>query len=394
MSEWVSTTLGKIFAVDNTKLGPHVEEPTVMSLSKYAGFVRADEYFDKRIASSNLDAYKVVELGEWAFSTIHIDEGSIARNNLGERGVISPMYTTMRFVSTDCIPEYAELLVRQPGMLAEYSRRAQGSINRRRSLPFKAFAEIVVALPSKAQQRSIVEVIAAMDAQIAALGEELIRLGPLRVRLFLDSDDLDYVAVDRVASVSQGKALPKRVQGEHSGDVSWFKIADMTGSGNKDGYTRAETRLTLEQINSLKGVVVPAGSVVFPRVGAAVLTEKKRILDVDAAVDENHLVLTPREGVSAECLLAAVESIRLAELVQTGAVPSLNMGLLRSAQIPWSIKANDRLNDALCEMRASTRGLRAELADLHTFRSALMTSLLNQEIEIPESYNSLLEEVS
>ena len=126
MSEWGVTSLGSLFALDNTKLGAHAEEPTVMSLSKYDGFVRADEYFDKRIASSKLDGYKVVQPGEWAFSTIHINEGSIARNNIGERGVISPMYTTMNFVANDCIPEYAELIVRQPELLAEYSRRAQG----------------------------------------------------------------------------------------------------------------------------------------------------------------------------------------------------------------------------------------------------------------------------
>lgn len=173
MNEWAEATLGDLFVVSNAKLGPHVEEPTVLSLSKYDGFVRADEYFDKRVASSKLDSYKVVEPGEWAFSTIHIDEGSIARNNLGERGVISPMYTTMQFIGERCMSEYAELLVRLPSMLAEYSRRAQGSINRRRSLPFRAFAEITVALPELSQQRRIVDVMASVDTQIETLRLEL-----------------------------------------------------------------------------------------------------------------------------------------------------------------------------------------------------------------------------
>jgi type I restriction enzyme, S subunit len=51
MSDWQQITLGRLFSADNSKLGPNAVEPTVMSLSKYAGFVRADEYFDKRIAS-------------------------------------------------------------------------------------------------------------------------------------------------------------------------------------------------------------------------------------------------------------------------------------------------------------------------------------------------------
>ena len=35
-----------------------------------------------------------------------------------------------------------------------------------------------------------------------------------------------------------------------------------------------------------------------------------------------------------------------------------------------------------------------ELSHLRTLRSSLLTSLLNEEIEIPESYDALLEEVS
>ena len=94
----------------------------------------SDEYFDKRIASANLDAYKPILQDGWAYSTIHIDEGSIARNTLGCPGVISPMYTTMRWISEDDEPTFFELLLRSPQMLAKYRDNAQGSINRRRIL--------------------------------------------------------------------------------------------------------------------------------------------------------------------------------------------------------------------------------------------------------------------
>ncbi|HEY0699697.1 MAG TPA: hypothetical protein VGD43_18015 [Micromonospora sp.] len=144
-----------------------------MSLSKYDGFVRANDYFDKRIASEKLDGYKTVEPGEWAYSTIHIDEGSIARNNLGETGVISPMYTTLRWRGEGvALPEYAELMVRTPRMLAEYANNAQGSVNRRRSLPFKVFSAIPITLPPLPVQKRIVEVIGAVDDRIAALESE------------------------------------------------------------------------------------------------------------------------------------------------------------------------------------------------------------------------------
>ncbi|MER0447128.1 restriction endonuclease subunit S [Streptomyces sp. Edi4] len=173
MSDWQQVTLGRLFSVDNSKLGPHTDEPTVMSLSKYDGFVRADEYFDKRIASEKLDGYKTVGPGGWAYSTIHIDEGSIARNNLGEVGAISPMYTTLRWRGEGVArPKYAELMVRSPRMLAEYANNAQGSVNRRRSLPFKVFSTLPITLPPLPVQDRIVEIVGAVDDQLTALDSE------------------------------------------------------------------------------------------------------------------------------------------------------------------------------------------------------------------------------
>jgi type I restriction enzyme S subunit len=308
-------------------------------------------------------------------------------------------YVSNEFPLFDCdrtrlLPEFLSLYFGQQALWSYVARVSTGTTASRSRWKESQFNDHELALPPLSQQCRIVDVMAAVDVHIEAMKEQHRRSLSLRAALFLGVAGLKDVAIEQVADVSQGKTLPKSFQSEQSGDMSWFKIADMTALGNEDGYTRANTRMTPEQVESLNGSVVPAGSVVFPRVGAAVLTEKKRILNVDAAVDENHLVLTPREGVPSECLLAAIESIRLADLVQTGAVPSLNMGLIRRARIPWPAKSDAHLNEALSRLRATTRCLREELSHLRTFRYALLSSLLNQKIEIPESYDALLEEVS
>ena len=163
---WKQVRLGEIFHQSSKRLGPHDVEPEILSLSKYEGFVKSSEYFDRRVASSKLDNYKVVELGEFAYSTIHIDEGSIALNSLGSRGVISPMYTTMRLTDASVLDRYVALLLRSPSMLATYKRWAAGTVNRRRSLPFKTFAQIEVELPPLAEQRRIVDLIDSSDQVI------------------------------------------------------------------------------------------------------------------------------------------------------------------------------------------------------------------------------------
>lgn len=404
MSDWGSTTLGKIFAVDNTKLGPHVEEPTVMSLSKYDGFVRADEYFDKRIASSNLDGYKVVDPGEWAFSTIHIDEGSIARNNLGERGVISPMYTTMRFVATECIPEYIEFLVRQPGMLAEYARRAQGSINRRRSLPFKAFAMIAVTLPSRDEQRRIVDVMTAVDAQIKALGDEIIRARTALSRLNSELIEAlsgtrtlgdftstrsgpSYAAADISSTSSPGSVpvigIPNT---KPDGSLDLSEIGHVVGLSNSVAKID-ESSLVLIRTNGNRQRI---GNVYLPPSAAHdhAVSAFQFLMKVDDPADRDLLFWLLREPSMQASMSEAASG--------TTGLGNLAARWLNALQVPWSDDPVERaaVVEPLRALQDTIDSSGAELDHLRALRSSLLTSLLNQEIEIPESYDALFEEVS
>ena len=67
----------------------------VYSVTKYDGFVRSLDYFNKQVFSRDLSTYKIVKKGEFAYSTIHLDEGSIALFKEDE-ALISPMYTVFK----------------------------------------------------------------------------------------------------------------------------------------------------------------------------------------------------------------------------------------------------------------------------------------------------------
>jgi len=217
----------------------------------------------------------------------------------------------------------------------------------------------------------------AVSEHQATLSDESSHLAKLRRSLVASqSAGCDRIPLGSLASVTQGKSLPKAVQGRRTGSVSWFKIADMTTAKNLFGYTAAATQLDSTEIVRLGGRVAPLGSVVFPRVGAAVLTEKKRILDVDAAVDENHIVVTPRPGVSPEELLACLEVLHLSDYVQSGAVPSLNLKLVGSMSMPSWLTAGDVLEGALAATRQHARALFAEREALGRVREAIVSATL------------------
>lgn len=165
-SDWKTIELRDVFEVRNEKLGSHEVEPPVFAISKHSGVVLGTDYHDRRVASANLEGYKILGALDWAYSTIHIDEGSIARNKHGFTGVVSPMYTILRWTSDDHDPRYFEYLLQSPRMLAMYGDMAQGSINRRRSLPWKTFSAISVSVPPLPEQRRIVDLVESVDDAI------------------------------------------------------------------------------------------------------------------------------------------------------------------------------------------------------------------------------------
>lgn len=387
MSEWERTTLGKCFTLVKRKASPG-DLPSDLA---YVGMEHIDPGMPTvtRTATAGevASAVGLFEPGDVLFGRLRAYLRKVALADFA--GCASTEVLILRPVKDVCLPGFLHLMASSDGCIEHAVAASAGSRMPRTSVADLSAYE--VHLPSVAEQRRIVDVMAAVDAQIKALEAESNAAAIGRARVF-GSACTSTRSVEDVAVVSQGRALAKDVQGTVSGEISWFKIADMTGAANTFGYTVAETRMTEAEVLARRGAVVAQGAVVMPRVGAAVLTEKKRIMDVTGAVDENHLIATPTDVAHAEVLLAAFESIALASLVQTGAVPSLNMGLLRSLDLPWPGEGVSGLNDALRGLRQAARARAMELVHLRTFRATLLTALLSQHIEIPGSYDTFFED--
>lgn len=247
-------------------------------------------------------------------------------------------------------------------------------------MPRTAARDISTIRLREPETETIAKLCASVDAlseQQEALAGEGRHVANLRRSLVASqSAGCDRIPLGSLASVTQGKSLPKAVQGRRTGSVSWFKIADMTTAKNLFGYTVADTQLDSTEVARLGGQIAPVGSVVFPRVGAAVLTEKKRILDVDAAVDENHIVVTPHPDVSPEELLGCLELLHLSDYVQSGAVPSLNLKLVASMSVPSWLASGNPLEATLAATRQHARALFEELEALWRVREAIVSSTL------------------
>jgi len=138
----------------------------VYSVTKYDGFVRSLDYFKKQVFSRDLSSYKIVKKGEFAYSTIHLDEGALGL--LGdEEALISPMYTTFE-VDASVERQYLAYLLKSPNLINQYGLIGQGSVNRRKSVPFSSLAELEVFIPPLPEQKKIAEILSGIDRAIEA----------------------------------------------------------------------------------------------------------------------------------------------------------------------------------------------------------------------------------
>jgi type I restriction enzyme S subunit len=255
-------------------------------------------------------------------------------------------------------------------------------------------AEARLPLPPRREQRRIADLLSTLDEVIERVSTQALLLKKLRnaARGHLCSKG-DCYPVREVASFASGVAFPVIEQGRQ-GEFPFFKVSDMNADGNERRLFSAANWLDEEQMSRLKAKLWPEGTVVFPKVGAALKTEKRRLLVRPSAFDNNVMGLLPHpEVVLPYYLFLAMEGVRLSELSQEGAVPSVNQRLIGEIEIAVpSMSQQRRAVETMGELEESAEALSAHQRRLRSLREALLESLISADHQIPESYDRFLEE--
>lgn len=91
-------------------------------------------------------------------------------------------------------------------------------------------------------------------------------------------DFWEEIPLGRVSEVKSGSGFPKRYQGLHEEEFPFFKVGDMNTPGNEVEMRYHEHSISEETRKKIRATVFPKNSIIFPKIGAAIATNKKRIL--------------------------------------------------------------------------------------------------------------------
>lgn len=247
---------------------------------------------------------------------------------------------------------------------------------------------IELPVPALAEQRRIADWI---DECLSKLDElsglraqgileaEAVLPAMIRSRLEEASASWPERPLEEFVRIVGGQSLPKGAELDPGDDgVLLFKVGDMNLDGNKLLVSRSR----LYASKDAKGRIVPPGTVVIPKRGGAIATNKKRLLARPAILDPNLMGLVPdQDVVTPEYLLGCFENIDLRTLSNGGVIPQLNKKDLAPLAIPLPpIEQQREIVDAIGEVRQAASGLVGMVCNWSLEERRLRTALLEHAV--------------
>ncbi|MEW6724487.1 MAG: restriction endonuclease subunit S [Bacillota bacterium] len=273
-------------------------------------------------------------------------KAAIARGLLNGFGFGSTEFHVLR-PGGSVIPEWIWLFIRQERFRKAAKASFRGGVGQQR-VPKEFLEHHPIPLPPLDEQRRIV-------ARLEELMSRVREAKRLRQQAKEDAEYLmqaalaevfprpgaelppgwRWVRLGEVAKAINGCGFPKRYQGQQTGPVAFLKVSDLNNPKNDPEVTRAANYVDENTLKFLHGRACKPGTIVFPKIGGAIATNKKRKLGITAAFDNNVMGLLPNEEVvSSDYLLLWTYTIDLTSLSKVGPVPSIRQSTVENQRIP------------------------------------------------------------
>ena len=143
------------------------------------------------------------------------------------------------------------------------------------------------------------------------------------------------VAIKAVASVESGFGFPTAYQGTPNEAIPFLKVSDMNLPGNEVRIVSWNNAVSSSTLQELKAKAFPSRTVIFPKIGAAIATNKKRILTRTSTYDNNVMgIISNTDKLLPEFLYAYLVSFDLSRWASDAQPPSMRKTAVEEHRIP------------------------------------------------------------
>ena len=182
-----------------------------------------------------------------------------------------------------------------------------------------------------------------------------------------------------------GSAFPDQYQGKTDEEIPFYKVSDLSRS--TDGIHLPEPQHTISENTRqiLKARLVPAGAIVYAKIGAASLLNRRRVTTRICCIDNNMTAYIP-DAVQDNWAFLWLRCLDFGAYMCPATVPSISEGI--QSDLPLAIppkeyqqKIFSHLNALLPKIEAIILQTNKELALLSSYRQSLIAQVVTKGLD-------------
>ena len=167
-------------------------------------------------------------------------------------------------------------------------------------------------------------------------------------------------------------------------EIPFFKVGDM--NSHPTTLRTARTHLSVDDVTALKVEVLPTGAIVFPKVGGAIATNKKRVIGVPGAVDLNCMAVIAGPLVHPHYLRLWLEALDLTSIADGSVLPQISKKRVLELQVPvpprdQQERVVEAIEEHLSRLDAANDYLDAVARRLRSLEVAVLRETLESSVE-------------
>ncbi len=249
-----------------------------------------------------------------------------------------------------------------------------------RGATFKEISKTIVEnvklpVPSMEEQEAIVAELDEINEAIAALQQQVTDLDTLALSTFYDmfgdpETNPKGWDVKKIGDICTLKSGDSSANNSKEGNLPYVKVADMNLAENADYILTSSKFVDREQ--NQRGVF-PIGTIIFPKRGGAILTNKKRMTKVEVCCDLNVMGVIPSEVIDNIYLYQWFKIFDLSKVTSGSTVLQLNNCDIAPLKISLPPLALQQEFAAKVEAMESAKAeINAQIAEMQTLLASRM----------------------
>lgn len=319
-------------------------------------------------------------------------------------GVCSTDILAFRAKAT-CAPEYLKYVIHSNEFVAHAKSTTSGVQHPRTSWP--SLREFRLSLPPLPEQKKIAHILSTVQRAIEAqeriiqtttelkkalmhklLTEGLRNEPQKQTEIGLVPDSWATPTVESVCTIKASAMSYSQLESAPSVSndvrVIGIKVSDMNLPGNEVEFRSANLERQLTEEEALKRTV-PPNSIIFPKRGAAIATNKKRLTTGYTVLDPNLIAVIPNKSVNHRYLFHWFNTFDLKKITDPGPTPQLNKKDIAPLKFPMPPVEEQEAIAAAIDAAEEKAALHARKRDqFHDFFRTILHELMTAKTRVDQ----------